>query len=261
MTDLTRRRLLDGMRQLVALLFCLFASLPAQAGDIDRKTRDFVAANVIAVFYHEFGHALIDILKLPIYGQEEDAADVLSAVLIHDFFDEENAQKIAYATAFGFLGDKDISDAERSEVAYWDVHGPDLQRYYTFVCLIYGGNPAARAALAEDLRLPTARRSTCEEEFELAHGSWGPVIEDLSGNGSGRSIRFLADHRVDQIGKLAGDVLRQEIAAMNEDLSLPKRLLVRVEACDTVNAFYDPKLREIIMCTEFADFLARVAPG
>ena len=32
--------------------------------------------------FHEFGHALIDVLGLPIFGQEEDAADVLSALMI-----------------------------------------------------------------------------------------------------------------------------------------------------------------------------------
>jgi hypothetical protein len=233
--------------------------LPVQARAKDSNTTDFVAANVIAIYYHEFGHALIDILKLPVFGQEEDAADVLSAVLINRFFDEETARRIAYATAFGFLGEQDLSEAERAQVAYWDVHGPDLQRYYTFVCLIYGANPEEREDLAEELRLPPPRRVTCEEEFELANDSWGPVIDDLMDAGAGRSIRFLADHRVGTYGKLAGDVLRREVKAMNKDMSLPKRLLVRVEACDTVNAFYAPKSREIIMCTEFAEYLANVA--
>ncbi len=67
------------------------------------------------------------------------------------------------------------------------------------------------------------------------------MIDELVDNGAGRSIRFLADHRVDEFGKLAGDVLAKEVSIMNGDLSLPKRLLVRVEACDAVNAFYDPE--------------------
>ena len=248
------------MRHLLALLFGFCLAIPAQAGQMDRKTADFVAANMIAIYYHEFGHALIDIMKLPIFGQEEDAADVLSVVLIHDFFEEETAVQIAYATAFGYLGDRDIAEIEREEVPFWDVHGPDLQRYYTFVCLFYGANPSEREDVARDLELPPGRMDTCEEEFELAHNSWGPVIDDLVANGSGSSIRYLADHRVDEFGKHAGDILSAEVAAMNKDMSLPKRLLVRVEACGTVNAFYDPKTREIIMCTEFAEYLAGVSP-
>ena len=241
------------------LFALLFATLPAHAGTMDKTTKDFVAANMIAIYYHEFGHALIDIMKLPIFGQEEDAADVLSAVLIDEFFEEGPAQDIAFATANGFLGEQSIRDAERSFVAYWDVHGPDLQRYYTFICLFYGANPGSRKALADKLRLPDARRRTCDDEFRQAKGAWGPVLDELTATGAGKTIRFLVDHRVDEFGKFSAEVLRREIKAMNNDLSLPKRLLVRVEDCDTINAFYSAKRREITMCTEFAKFLAGVA--
>lgn len=247
------------MRNLLIVLLISIA-MPVQAGRMDSRTQDFVAANLIAIYYHEFGHALIDIMKLPIFGQEEDAADVLSAVLIHEFFKEETAQRIAYATARGFLGDDTISSAERNDVAYWDVHGPDLQRYFTFVCLVYGGNPDARVNFAKDLELPPARAETCEEEFKQAQSSWGAVIQGLMEQGAGSSIRVLADHKVGAFGKLTKDVITREVAAMNADMTLPKRLVVRVEACDTVNAFYDPKRREIIMCIEFARWLAAVAP-
>ena len=249
------------MKHVIALLLCLGFAGPGYAGKMDKKTSDFVAANLIAVLYHEFGHALIDIMKLPIFGQEEDAADVLSAVLIHEIFKEETAVRIARATAFGFLGDKPIEKALNEQPAFWDVHGTDLQRYYTFVCLFYGANPTQRREIARELQLPDGRAETCVEEFELANNSWGPVLDQLRDNGAGRTIRFLADHRTDEFGKLTADVMRMEVTELNSDLSLPKRLLVRVEPCDTVNAFYDPKSREIIMCTEFAEFLFQVAPG
>ena len=35
----------------------------------------FVASNVVAVLYHEIGLAVIDLMRLPIFGQEEDAAE------------------------------------------------------------------------------------------------------------------------------------------------------------------------------------------
>lgn len=250
------------MKCLAALLLalCLWAPVPARAAPVDGKTHEFIAANLIAIFYHEFGHALIDIMKLPIFGQEEDAADVLSAVLIDALFEEDTAVRIAYATAYGFLGEAKLRTSEGDEVAYWDVHGPDLQRYYTFVCLFYGANPEERDDMARELDLPGSRQETCEEEFRLAKNSWGPVIDELVQNGAGRSMRFLADHRVDIFGKISADVIGDEVGTMNGDMSLPKRLLVRVEECGTVNAFYDPKAREIIMCTEFARYLAGIAP-
>ena len=59
------------MKQIYALLLSLCLATPIAAKQMDKATEDFVAANMIAIFYHEFGHALIDIMKLPIFGQEE----------------------------------------------------------------------------------------------------------------------------------------------------------------------------------------------
>ncbi len=244
------------MKRLFALVACLWLAAPASAAPLDTNSKDFVAANLTAIFYHELGHAFIDIMKLPIYGQEEDAADVLSAVLVHQLFEGETAQNVAYATALGFRSE----NHDPADVAYWDVHGPDLQRFYTFVCLFYGADARARQAFADDLELPKGRQETCEEEYSQAARSWGQVLEALVKNGAGRTMRFLADHRTDVFGKLTADVISREVTSMNADLSLPKPLLVRVESCGVVNAFYDAKSREIIMCTEFARSLAGMAP-
>ena len=121
------------MRHLAFALALL--ATPALA-DEDR----FVASNTFATFYHELAHALVDIMELPIFGQEEDAADVLSVLLIHDLYEEEAAAGIIYDAAFGFLG-----ESQENEPALWDVHGPDLQRYYTMICLFYGANQIGRA--------------------------------------------------------------------------------------------------------------------
>lgn len=249
------------MRTLCALLTLLCLSVPATAaGRLDADRKDFVSSNLIAIFYHELGHALIDIMKLPIYGQEEDAADVLSALLVHESFDEETAVRVAYATAFAYLQDHERRSEAGYDVAYWDVHGPDLQRYFTFVCLFYGANPSRREAIARELNLPSGRQRTCEEEYRQAAEAWGPVMDQLREAGAGRTIRFLADHRADIYGKLTADVIAAEVKTMNGDLSLPKRLLVRVEGCGVSNAFYSPKMREITMCTEFARELAKMKP-
>lgn len=62
----------------------------------------FVISNLISVFYHELGHAVIDTMQVPIFGQEEDAADVFSILLIDEIFEPESANIIAYDAAFGF---------------------------------------------------------------------------------------------------------------------------------------------------------------
>ncbi|WP_379561839.1 DUF4344 domain-containing metallopeptidase [Psychromarinibacter halotolerans] len=247
------------MKQVIALLIALCLAVPADAARLRHERQDYLDANLRAIFYHELGHALIDVMKLPIFGQEEDAADVLSVFLIDALFDNDLAVEMAYHTARGFLGEAKVRTG--AEPAYWDVHGPDLQRYYTFVCLFYGAKPGQRRAVARDLELPEPRQATCRDEYEQARESWGEVIKQLYENGPGKSIRFLTDHRVDEYGRFTAAVMQQVIDEMNAEMSLPKRVLVRVEDCGTANAFYDGKTREIIMCTEFARYLHDLAPN
>tara|TARA_A100001011_G_C14127885_1_gene764131 strand:- start:414 stop:683 length:270 start_codon:yes stop_codon:yes gene_type:complete len=88
-------------------------------------------------------------MQLPIWGQEEDATDFLSRLMIHNSFKESSAKVIIYEVAFGF---------KRETIAtagtfYWDVHGPDEQRYYNLVCRLYHGNLELRTGLGDDLRL------------------------------------------------------------------------------------------------------------
>jgi hypothetical protein len=223
-------------------------------------TDEFIAANLIAVFYHEFGHALIDILEIPIYGQEEDAADVLSVLMIDELFEEQSAVDIAASAAFGLRGDTDLRAAIDREVYWWDVHGADLQRYYTHVCLFYGADPSERRYVAKELGLPDARAQTCREEWEQANRSWGRVLRELYARGAGDSIRFRVDGRIGRDDFLTVAVIREEVKHLNARLSLPVPLQVDVEQCGEANAFYVPADREIIMCTEFADYLWEIAP-
>lgn len=211
----------------------------------DEEREAFVEANLLAVFYHELGHALIDILRLPVFGQEEDAADVASILLIDGFYEEAAAQALAYDTAFGFLGEA----AAAADIAYWDTHGPDEQRFYNTVCLFYGANPEAREDFAIDLGLPPERAETCPDEFALALDSWGPAFDEIAGRGD----TVLFDHGGYDL--LTTDVMEAEVAALNDDFDLPVALTVRVEACGEANAFYDMASTEIIMCTEFEDHL------
>lgn len=220
-------------------------STPVSAGE-----DAFVEANLLSIFYHELGHALIDILRLPVFGQEEDAADVASVLLIDAFFDEESAVEIAYHAAYGFLGEAE----ERGEdIAWWDVHGPDLQRYYNLVCLFVGADIDEREDLAHEQGLPEDRLAGCPDEFDIANESWGPVFDEL--DGAGETIVYQG--RTETFTEF---VISDEVAALNQDFHLPRQLVVRVEECGEANAFYDLDRVEIIICSEFEGWLREIAP-
>lgn len=247
------------------LKHCIFAAslalaCPAQANvDFDRTgeaTLAFVESNLLGIFYHELGHALIDILGLPIFGQEEDAADVLSIFLIDAFYEEEAAVQIAYDAAFGFLGEAEVAP----EIAFWDVHGPDLQRYYNTVCIFYGANPEEREDVALELGLPEERADYCPEEYDQAAASWGDAMDEIASPKGGNSIR-IGDIEVETDGgQMTVELIEAEVEALNEEFRLPHKLHVSVIACGEANAYYDPEVREIVMCTEFADALVDMAP-
>ncbi|MGR3714960.1 MAG: DUF4344 domain-containing metallopeptidase [Shimia sp.] len=240
---------------------CLIASAIALACPVQAEvsfdhtgeaTLAYVESNLLGIFYHELGHALIDVLGLPIFGQEEDAADVLSIFLIDAFYEEEAAVQMAYDAAFGFLGEADAAD----EIAFWDVHGPDLQRYYNTICIFYCANPDEREDVAEDLGLPLERAVYCPDEYDQAAASWGGAIDEISRSGGGQSLR-IGDVEVDTDG---GSLTAAEVAALNEEFLLPHPVTISVVACGEANAFYDPQAAEIVMCTEFADALVEMAP-
>lgn len=247
------------IRPIIAALLVAWGN-PAKAELSLSQTPEHVLAyvenNLLGIFYHELGHALIDQLELPIFGQEEDAADVLSVFLIDAFFEEESAVQMAYDTAFGFLGEAENAP----EIAFWDVHGPDLQRYYNLVCLFYGANPEERDDVAEDLGLPEERAEYCPDEFEQAAHSWGGALDEIASEGGGTTLYLAETDDATDAGIMTSEVIAEEIRALNEDFRLPEQLNVRVQECGEANAFYDPEVGEIIMCSEFADALVEMAP-
>jgi hypothetical protein len=227
------------------LLFSLGLSTPAYAQTVD----EFVRGNLIATFYHELGHALIDILDLPIFGQEEDAADTLSAVMIHQNFAEEEAVALAYHTAYGFLGEVEELAAYGEEIDFAGVHGPDQQRYYNFVCLFYGASPEERDDIADELGLPEERQETC-----------GWALDQLDKDKhDGRLIQPEMARRA-SAAVFTDKVVRAEVERLNALYALPISITVTVEACDEANAFYDSQYQHILMCQEYAGYLATIIP-
>ncbi|MEY1554524.1 DUF4344 domain-containing metallopeptidase [Yoonia sp. R2331] len=231
----------------------LIAATSASAQDLTEDQATYVAANLLGIFYHELGHALIDQMGLPIFGQEEDAADVLSAFMIDALFDEETAVELVYDTAFGFRAEADDTG---NDVAWWDVHGPDLQRYYNAVCIFYGANPDERGDVAEDLGLPEERADYCPDEYDQAAGSWGAVLDELAEAGAGETLILVVDDPGLAGAGILIDVIGAELAALNAEMSLPQDMPVNIAACGEANAFYDPQTQAITMCTEFVAHLA-----
>lgn len=123
------------------------------------------------VLYHEAGHGLVDVLKLPVTGKEEDAVDQL-AVLVLVLSGEEEAA-LDGATWFLLQG---ALETDIENLAFWDEHSLDLQRFYNIACWVYGRDPGRHSDLVTEGILPEDRAQGCADEYQQLSGSWTTLL-------------------------------------------------------------------------------------
>jgi Putative metallopeptidase len=117
---------------------------------------------LVFVLLHESGHAVFDVLKVPVLGREEDAADQFAAFLLLRQGEEE-ARRVLRGAAWMYLHDSKGRMPDESDFA--DVHGLDAQRFYNVLCMAYGSNPAGFSGMIEKGYLPKERAEGCSDEF------------------------------------------------------------------------------------------------
>ena len=121
------------------------------------------------VFLHEIGHALIDQYKLPVAGNEEDAADRCSAYINLKELGEEGLRAV-YAAADAFSIESKQSGSSSRSLA--DEHLLREQRFYNSLCMIYGSDPEKHARIVDNGYLPKERATRCKGEYQRAVDSW-----------------------------------------------------------------------------------------
>ncbi len=126
------------------------------------------------VFLHEIAHALIDQYKLPVAGNEEDAADKCSAYINLKELGEEGVRAV-YAAADAFAIESKQGDNSNRNLA--DEHLLREQRFYNSLCMIYGSDPANNQKIVESGYLPKERAGRCQGEYQRAVDSWINLLE------------------------------------------------------------------------------------
>lgn len=224
------------------------------AQDLDEDMEYYIRANTIFFVYHELGHALIDLLRLPVFGQEEDAADVLGVILSETINSEIDNAAIMLATADTFAYMAETAETQGHELPFWDTHGLDAQRFYTIVCLYYGADPGQRQGDADDFGLPEERQITCEEEYRLADESWGPVLDDITRQTDGHNwLHFSETGNANTAAeRIVLETVAEEAAILNEMLDTGLDLEITFARCDEANAWYEPGAKRITICAELA---------
>ncbi len=123
-------------------------------------------------FFHELGHCLIDVWDLPATGREEDAVDQLSMIILLDGT-KEGAEMVGSGALFFQLVSAETGSGE---LAFWDVHSVNQQRFYNMLCLLYGSNPVQYKSIIGKDGLPAERAEGCPTEFKRADRAWERLL-------------------------------------------------------------------------------------
>jgi hypothetical protein len=132
---------------------------------------DVVLGEVVFVVLHELGHAAFDMLQVPVFGREEDAADQM-AVFLAMQFSPEVARTIVRGDYYFFNNHGDPTEWSR----YADEHGTNSQRLYNGLCWAYGGNPRLFHEFVDQGLLPKARAIDCGEEYRLISDAFSRTV-------------------------------------------------------------------------------------
>src|SRR5262245_2383583 len=101
---------------------------------------DAVIGPFLDVFLHEVGHAVFGILKTPLFGREEDAADQFSTYIMLRF-DKDEARRLILGSAYQYKGDLSSPTVTMTQQKFADEHGTPAQRFYNLLCTAYGADP------------------------------------------------------------------------------------------------------------------------
>jgi hypothetical protein len=128
------------------------------ADGLPRETM-IVGAFVQAVL-HEVAIATFDILEIPVWGRETDAADKLAGFMMVQF-GKDVALKVMVGAAWYF----DASERQWSETDMASEQSPEAQRFFNYLCIAYGSDPASFKFLIDQNLLPVRRAQRCTSEF------------------------------------------------------------------------------------------------
>lgn len=135
---------------------------------------DAIVGPLADVFFHEFGHALIDLQKIPVLGRDEYAADTVSAMLMLRIA-KEDPRRLIMGAAYWYTDDLETTVTFKpTELS--EIHGTPHQRFFNLMCIAYGANQEIFGDLVERGYLPEDRAEDCKSEFEQAQHAFNLLI-------------------------------------------------------------------------------------
>jgi hypothetical protein len=143
----------------------------------------FIGPFVDAVL-HEAGHAMFDLLKVPVLGPEEDAADRVAAYISLQL-PKETRRRHIFGSAYAYMSELKVRrarDLQRRRlsvgrhITFADEHSTPAQRLYDLLCIAYGSDKELFADIVEQGYLPKERADSCDDEYEKMDYAYRKLI-------------------------------------------------------------------------------------
>lgn len=149
------------------LLKHILGSLPNEDNPDGLTPADAAVGQFFFATLHEVGHAIFDILNVPMFGHEEDAADNFATYIMLQF-GEGQARRLIGGAAWSwraYLGDYKKNPVVPTRLsAFAGDHGLPQERFYNLICLALGADHAGFADLEN--YLPATRAPHCSYEYQ-----------------------------------------------------------------------------------------------
>src|SRR3954453_5094292 len=216
---------------------------------------EFVTGNVLFVLGHEVAHALISQFELPVLGREEDAADALSTIIALKMGNSFADRVVINAARGWFLSDQ-RDRKEGIPTDFYDEHGMDVQRAYNIVCLMVGGAPDKFMKLAEEVKLPEERQSTCKFDYSNASWSWEQVLKPHLRKPDDPKTKIEVNYAptveyatLAELGRKL-QILESVAAWLSDDFAWKRPITLEMQECGDPGARGDPVNKKVIVCYE-----------
>jgi hypothetical protein len=137
--------------------------------------RDAMFGQFFYVVAHEMGHAIFDLLDVPLFGRAEDAADGFATYMMLDLGKEE-AQRLILGAAYSYREYVKNPRVCVPLIAFADTHAAPMQRFYNLLCIGYGANPSLFSDFVKKGFLPENRADSCRIEYNEVNFAFHQVI-------------------------------------------------------------------------------------
>jgi Putative metallopeptidase len=153
----------------------LWKTMPAQTTAAGVTPADAIVGPLFDTCLHEFAHALFELLRVPVLGREEDAADQVSAyIMLH--LGKAEARRLIGGVAYAYKTEADAATAPPTMTQFADVHGTPAQRFYNVLCIAYGADKQLFGDLVEKGYLPKERAEDCKDEYRQVAYAYEKLI-------------------------------------------------------------------------------------